>query len=99
MKRMKSVGVVLAFSLGLVAVAACKHPQQSNWRSPAPAPMPCASDADCGGAQCTIEMGASQGTCAPVGGAAPMHGGDAGSGPHLGPAGPDVRPSPNDIQI
>jgi hypothetical protein len=93
LRTARCVTVVLVLAMG--AVAACKRPQQSNWRSPSPAPTACGSDADCPGSSCSIEMGASQGSCAPVE-AAPLHGGDGGAGPRLGP---DVKPSASDIQI
>ena len=90
------VSVVLVLAIGAVgAITACNHREQSNWRTPSPAAATCASDADCPGSSCSIEMGASQGTCAPAD-LGPSHGGDAGGGPRPGP---DVKPSPTDIQI
>ena len=91
---------VLALSLCLVfaCVFACNQQQKRNdWRSPAP-PTACASDADCKGGTCAIELGATQGTCSGSGALPPLPGADGGASPGS-PNGPNVQPSPNDIHL
>ena len=91
---LRNAFVVLVVLVPLIGgVAACQRPQKSNWRTPLSSQTPCASDAECAGGSCAIEMGATMGVCAPVGGLVPL-GGDGGVFP-----GPDVKPSPSDIQI
>jgi hypothetical protein len=87
-----------AFGLAGLASFGCSghSPRRTDWRHP---PQACASDADCHGGTCAIEMGASQGTCA--GGSLPAlppaPGADGGTRPP-GP-GPSIQPSSTDIQI
>lgn len=95
--------VGLTFVAVLTSLSACYSRQKrSDWRSPA-LRAPCASDADCPGGSCVIELGASQGMCNPTlpvlpdANAGGADGGDAGD--EGAPPAPVIQPSPNDIHI
>jgi hypothetical protein len=94
-----SLAALVSLACVVTSVGACGPRQKrGDWRSP-PAPTPCASDTDCPGGACAIELGASQGTCGPASSqSAPGEGEDDGGAPGLQPA-PIVQPSPSDIQI
>ncbi|MDB4937390.1 MAG: hypothetical protein JWP87_4362 [Labilithrix sp.] len=104
--RHASAGLVMLATFAAFATlgTACDRPKRNNdWRSPSTQrPARCASDADCArvnGGTCTMELGASSGTCAHPGGALPpLPGADGGTGPGQAPP-PNVQPSPSDIQI
>lgn len=94
---MKLLSASAALAIALAGIAACtpRHPRH-DWRSPATR-APCASDGDCPNGTCAIELGASQGTCAPAS-PQPLPGSDGGTRPTPAP-GLNVQPSPNDIQL
>jgi hypothetical protein len=95
-----SLALLVLAAAGTVALVACggTHRRNNDWRALPPATA-CASDADCGGGPCAIEMGATKGTCQPVDLVAPAHGGDGGARPSPSGPPPLIQPSPSDIQI
>jgi hypothetical protein len=91
-----SLAAVLALLVLAVVVTGCARQKQDDWRSPSQ-PLPCASDADCHGGSCTIEVGAKQGVCSGAKVLPLLPAVDA--GPASPSPGPNVQPSPSDIQI
>jgi hypothetical protein len=99
---MTAVIAVIAVAAGLVACGGTHR--RGDWHKPSPAAGPasaCATDADCQGAPCAIELGATQGTCQPVDLVGPPGPHRADGGAHPLPPGhpPLIQPSPSDIQI
>lgn len=97
---MKSRAVVVAVTVLALAVTGaacfgCAHShRRQDWRNP---PQVCASDAECHGGKCAIELGASQGTCS--GGTLPaLPPAQSGDGGTRAP-GPSIQPSSSDIRI
>jgi hypothetical protein len=94
-----SLAALVTVACVVACIGACGPRQKrGDWRSPPP-PTACASDTDCPGGACAIELGASQGTCGPASSqGSPGEGEEDGGARRLLP-GPSVQPSPNDIQI
>ena len=81
-----------------VSGAGCSHKKQYDWRSPSP-PTPCATDADCRGGTCIMEPDATHGSCSGAAVLPLLPQPDGGPAPPGQAPGPNVQPSPSDIQI
>lgn len=91
------LALVALVVLALASMAACiPRQKRTDWRSPAPRAA-CASDTDCPGSTCAIELGATQGTCS----GAPLPAlpdADGGARPSSHPP-VNIQPSASDIKL